>query len=173
MKKLNLAGFLCGVLLFTAFGCEKNNNEIPIEFTFRLLDTLGNKSNTFNEGENIIFSFLMENKSSQDLNVENFFPIEEFFKVYKTNGELISFGTPYEGFCEIGFFAIPSKGIMELKVPWVVSDNPKHYGFCLLKSSDQITHLPKGKYFSAFSTIFNIDGSETDTKNFKVEFTVK
>lgn len=173
MKKIKLIGSFCGIFMLMAFGCEKNQNDLPVEFTFRLLDTLGNKSNTFSEGENIIFSFLMENKTPQDIYVENFFPLEEFFKVYKTNGELISFGTPYEGVCYIGFFPIPSKGVMELKVPWVVSDNPKHYGFCLSKSSDQITHLPKGKYFSAFSTIFNIDGSETDTKNFKVEFTVK
>jgi hypothetical protein len=173
MKKIKLVGFLFGIVLFTAFGCEKNKNDIPIDFTFRLLDTLGNKSTTFNEGENIIFSFLITNKSSKDQMVENFFPNDEFFKVYKSNGEAISYGKPYDAVCYIGFFTIPANDNLEFKCPWVVSSNPEHYGLCLMQSYDHINYLPKGNYFTAFSASFNEDGSQTDVKQFKIEFTVK
>ncbi|MDD2198067.1 MAG: hypothetical protein PHW91_12865 [Bacteroidales bacterium] len=161
------------LLAFCLSGCEKNKNDIPVDFTFQLLDTLGNESITFNEGENIIFSFLVTNKSSKVQMVENFFPIDEFFNVYKSNQEEINFGKPYDGNCEIGYFSIPANCSLEFKCPWVVSSDPDHYGFCLAQNQDHLDCLPIGSYFTVFSSSFNVDGSQTEVKQFKIEFTVK
>ncbi len=96
MRKIILLTLL--VTLFFAMGCEKKEDKIPIDFKFRLLDTLGNESTVFNEGENIIFSFEVINNSSEDVYLKNFFPNHDFFRVYQpnTDGGILDYGTPYE-----------------------------------------------------------------------------
>lgn len=56
MKKNGLA-LLLFTLILVIVSCKKDNSDLPIEYKFVLLDTLGNEKTVFNEGENIIFSF--------------------------------------------------------------------------------------------------------------------
>lgn len=177
MKRFRLIGFLCGVIFFTGFSCKKNNNEFPVEFKLRLVDTLGNEKTVFNQGENIVFSFLVTNKSADDLMLENFLPNDEFFRLYQLipNESSVNYGKPYDAICEIGFFTVPAKSVLEFKCPWVSSENANYYGYCL-GTSQNGSHsyfLPLGNFFSSFSSAFNIGNIQTEEKQFEVKFSVK
>lgn len=78
---MRLIGFIYGIIFFTGFSCKKNNNELPLDFKLRLLDTLGNEKTVYNQGENIVFSFLVINKSADDLMLESFLDNYEFFRL--------------------------------------------------------------------------------------------
>ena len=174
-KILNIAlMFLLPVLL--GAGCEKEENELPVEFKFVLLDTLGNEKTEFNQGENIIFSFQVINKSSEDLMLENFFPNKDFFRVYQTNTSegTLNYGIPYEGVSYIGYFPVPANGQLELKCPWVSSGNTHYYGDWLLIDQElHQTFLPKGSFYTGFSQSFKIGEVQTEEKYFEIKFTVK
>lgn len=175
MKRFILFGFLCGIIFFTGFSCKKNSDEIPVVFKLRLLDTLGNEKTVFNQGENIVFSFLVKNNSADDLMLETFFPNDDFFHIYQTgtNGETISHGIPYDLICYIGYFTIPANGYIEFKCPWVISSNPNHYGLCFEQNENHVSFLPLGNFFTSFSSAFNIGNIQTKEKQFEVIFFVK
>ena len=104
IKTLAVLGFLCGLLLPSMLSCKKNSNELPVEFQLRVLDTLGIEKSVFKQGENIVFSFVIENKSSEDL---FFFHAQmnttDFFRLYKLDSSQnhSDLGKPYKHiFCE-------------------------------------------------------------------------
>ncbi len=147
MRKIILLTLL--VTLFFAMGCEKEKDKIPIDFKFRLLDTLGNESAVFNEGENIIFSFEVINNSSEDVYLKNFFPNHDFFRVYH-----------------------PANGLLEFRCPWKSVDNFEYY--CLYpKDEAHETFLPIGDFYTGFSQSFKIEENQTEEKHFKINFTIK
>jgi hypothetical protein len=161
-------------LLFAS--CEKDKNELPVDFKFVLLDTLGNEKTVFNQGENIIFSFQVINNSSEDLYLENFLPNNDFFKVFQPNTDegLLSYGYPYDIICEIGAFHVPKNNLLEIKSPWTNSENNTHYFYCLL--ADKELHkdfLPTGNFYSEFTQSFKIGGIQTEEKHFKINFTIQ
>jgi len=164
-------------LLFAS--CEKDKNELPVEFKFRLLDTLGNEKTVFKQGENIIFSFQIINNSSEDLYFEHFSPNGEFFRVYKPNTTegLLSYGCPYEYlFCEyIGAFKIPKNDIFEVVIPWY--ENIKYtrgYIGCPIETFHRdVNDLIQGNYYTEFSQSFKIGDIQTEEKHFKINFTIQ
>ncbi len=174
MKYLKLISLLFAVaLLFT--NCKKNKNELPVEFKFVLLDTLGNEKTVFNQGENIIFSFQVINNSSEDLYIENFLDNNNLFRIYQpnTNGGTLDYGKPYDGICYIGGFFVKANQTLEMKCPWVNSkDSVYHYCFLCEKELHE-KFLPVGNYYTKFSQSFKIDKIQTKEKHFKINFKVK
>jgi len=176
MKNLKLTILLLATALLFIASCDKNKNELPVEFKFRLLDTLGNEKTEFNQGENIIFSFLVINKNSEDLMLENFLPNNDFFRIYQPNTSegTLNYGLPYDAICEISYFTIPANDILELKCPWVSSDNSSYYYNCLLTNKElHETFIPVGNFYTNFMQSFKIKDVQTEEKQFKINFTVK
>jgi hypothetical protein len=167
-----LSTFFAIAIIFVS--CEKDKNELPVVFKFVLLDTLGNETTVFNQGKNIIFSFQVINNSTEDLYLENFFPNDEFFRVYQpnTNGEILDYGIPYESYIKIGSFKIPTNGILNIEYPWEggVFWNEE---YPILSSESRNEDLPIGNYHTEFSQSFKIGEIQTEEKHFKINFTVK
>ncbi|MCK9448342.1 MAG: hypothetical protein M0Q41_05110 [Bacteroidales bacterium] len=180
IKTLAVLGLLCGLLLPSMLSCKKNSNELPVEFQLRVLDTLGIEKSVFKQGENIVFSFVIENKSSEDL---FFFHAQmnttDFFRLYKLDSSQnhSDLGKPYKHiFCEmIGGLTIPATGSLKIEIPWLWHKD-QNYGYigCPNDNYHSDTHpLTKGEYRSAFSSAFKIDDIQTEVKHFEVKFSVK
>lgn len=180
VKTLTVLGLLCGLLLPTMLCCKKNSNELPVEFQLRVLDTLGVEKSVFKQDENIVFSFVIENKSSEDL----FFShsqmnTTDFFRLHKLNSSqnYLDLGKPYDHiFCEmIGALTISSAGSLKIEIPWLWHKD-QNFGYigCPNDNYHSDTHpLAKGDYRSAFSSTFIIDDIQTEEKHFEVKFSVK
>ncbi len=174
MKTKILSTFFAIAIIFVS--CEKDKTELPVEFKFVLLDTLGIEKTVFNQGENIIFSFQVINKSSEDLIIGNFFPNDDFFRAYQQNtiGGTLDYGKPYDAVCEIGSFPIHAKNKLVFKCPWKDSNNDAFYCSCLLTEKGQHNDvLPIGNFYTEFSQSFKIGEIQTEEKHFKINFTVK
>ncbi len=173
-NKLSLLLFAAIVLLSS---CKKDPPELPLEYKYVLLDTLRNERTEFNQGENIVFSFQIINKGSEDLFVQNFLTTYEFFKVYQinTNEDTLDYGTPYDLSCEIGHFIIPKNDKLEINFPWVNSDNNSFYNTCLFVGDSTLheTFLPIGRFYTIIEQSFIIADVNTETKYFKISFTIK
>lgn len=175
MKKNGLA-LLLFTLILVIVSCKKDNSDLPIEYKFVLLDTLGNEKTVFNEGENIIFSFQVINKGLEDQFLENFLPNNDFFRIYQptTNEETLDYGIPYDVICEIGYFTIPANDTLEINCPWVNSENNNFYFSCLITDTAlHETFLPIGNFYTNFEQSFKIADIKTETKHFKINFTIK
>ena len=175
MKYLKLASLLFAIaLLFSS--CEKNKNELPLDFKFVLLDTLDNEKTEFSYGENIIFSFQIKNNSSEKIAVNNFLPNNDFFKVYQlsTSEGVVAQGKSYDLINELGAFFIPGNDTFEFKCPWKSSTNSSLYAGYLIPIKEQhTTFLPIGKYYSEFTESFSNGEIQTEEKHFNINFTVK
>lgn len=175
MKKNKLALLLFATALILA-SCSKDKTNLPVEYKFVLLDTLGNEKEEFSQGENIIFSFQVINKGSEDLFLENFFPNNDFFRVYQpnTNEGTLDYGIPYDIICEIGYFTIPTNDTLEINCPWVNSENNNYYYSCLIADTAlHETFLPIGNFYTNFEQSFKIADIKTEIKHFKINFTIK
>ncbi len=176
MKHLKLAIIALATILMFFASCEKNKTDLPVEFKFVLLDTLGNEKTVFSQGKNIIFSFQVINNGSKDLMLENFFPNDDFFRVYQlnTNGGTLDYGIPYDVICEIGYFSIPANGILKINCPLVNSENNNFYYSCLIADTAlHKTFLSIGNYYTEFTQSFKIGDIQTEEKHFRIDFTVK
>lgn len=176
MKKNKLSLLLFATIVLLA-SCNKDTTEPPLEYKFVLLDTLGNEKTEFNQGENIVISFQIINKGSEDLYMQNTLGHNyDFFRVNQlnTNGDTLDYGKPYDGTCEIGHFIIPKNDTLEFNCPWVKSENNNFYHFCLYPDPElHETYLPIGNFYTNFEQSFIISGVNTETKYFKINFTVK
>ncbi|MEA3504684.1 MAG: hypothetical protein U9R32_05740 [Bacteroidota bacterium] len=175
MKNLKLTTLLLAtVFLFIATSCAKNKNELPVEFKFRLLDTLGNEKTVFNQGENMIFSFQVINHSSKNLMLENFFPNDDFFRVYQPNINegTLNYGIPYEAFVLIEYFSILQNDTLKIEYPWEagVLWNEK---YPILSNESDNLDLPIGSFYTEFSQSFKIGDIQTETKDFRINFTIE
>jgi len=179
MKHLKLAIIALATILMFFASCEKNKTDLPVEFKFVLLDTLGNEKTVFNQGENLIFSFQVINSGSEDLMLENFFPNDDFFRVYQlnTNGGTLDYGKPYEHlFCEyIGAFQISKNDTFKIEIPW--NESVKYtdgYIGCPMETYHRNTSILNiGNFYTEFTQSFKIGDIQTEEKHFKINFTVK
>jgi len=154
--------------------CDKNKQNLPIDFEFVLLDTLGNEKTVFKQGENIIFSFQVKNNSDEDVYLKNSFIYDDFFKVYQTNTPegTLSYGRPYDVICYIGAFNIPANETFNMKCPWYYATDSTLLHSCLHQKSE-VRNLPVGNYFTEFTQSFEIGDIQTEEKHFKINFTVE
>ena len=176
MKKNKLSLLLFAMIVILA-SCNKDNTDFPLEYKYVLLDILGNEKTEFNQGENIVFSFQVINKGSEDLLLRNFLNNYGFFRVYQinTNEDTLDYGKSYDGYCEVGGFIIPKNDKFEITCPWVNTENNYFYDYCL-SVNDTILHqtyLPIGNFYTNFEQLFIIPDLKTETEYFKINFTVK
>lgn len=180
--KTNLMFYL--LLLFIPFvGCDKLDNELPIAFKYRALDVDGNERSVFNEGENVIFSFVTENKSDRKIFTNPCYPnYPGFFDLYKINTSEGDFnlGSPFEFYILVNYkVEIDVNGATEIQAPWykyASGEYPLSYPYDGVHVDTP--DLTKGEYKSSFSASFKFkdaDGNEyeTETKYFEFKFTVK
>lgn len=157
-----------------AFSCEKNDNDsIPVEFKLRVLNEQGIENKTFNEGENIIFSFLVINKSTETIFVENFFPNEDFFRVYQymADNDSINHGIPYESVILVGSFNILVQDTLKIEYPWNNADIDP-YEYPILSGEKENPRLSRGDYITYFTQTFKIGNIQTEEKYFEFNFTI-
>ncbi len=178
MKKLIFLSAIA-LWLFAATGCEKDEQNLPVDFKFCLLDTLGNEKTVFNQGENIIFCFEITNKTSQDVRIGNFLPNDNFFRVFQpdTPEGKLDYGKPYNCNVEIGYFSVKRDSIFKIEYPWkgTTSWNER---YSVLFSEIKKENLPKGNFVTEFSQSFEISEIEkenyfTEEKHFKINFKVQ
>ena len=84
---------------FTSCKEEVDIDSNSVKFEFRLLNSDGEQSNVFEEGENIVFSFLIINEGNKDLFFQQeSFNTTEFLKVYEntSEGNVNAIGKPYK-----------------------------------------------------------------------------
>ncbi len=167
MKYLKLVSLLFATVLIFA-GCDKNKNELPVEFKFVLLDTLGNEKTVFNQGETIIFSFQVINNSSEDLMLEN------FLRVYQpnTNEGDLDCGKPYTGFTLRAGYSVYTNDTLHIKYLWNNINSDNHDDFIIFGDNKR-PDLPKGIFYTEFTQSFKIGEFQTEEKYFKISFTVK
>lgn len=183
MKNLSKILFLFGIIVFMAFSCDENeNNSIPVEFKLRVLNEQGVETTTFNEGENVIFSFLVTNQTNEDLYFyQGQMNLNDFFSLIKlnTSDEDLLLGKPYNLiFCDkIGALKIPANGSLDITVPWLYDSNISlGYNGCEATEGEYHTNtlpLSVGNYKSEFSSSFKISEYQTEEKYFEVKFTIK
>ena len=139
------------------------NNEGNIKF--RLLNQDGVETTVFKKGENIIFDLSIENNTDVNWTLVYGFKGgdivlgEDFFCVYKANGEYI--GVPWSGmFCEESlqqeWIYLPHS-IVHIKCPWYM-DSSIWIGNPLCKgtvSGEDWPVLSEGSYYTAFSITYN------------------
>ena len=175
--KINRWAFLLIVAILAMGGCKKDKSDLPVAYKFVLIDTLGNVKTQFNQGENIIFSFRIINNGSEDLFVENFFPNDDFFRIYQTNalGGTVDLGIPYLAYTmPYGYFVYKTDGF-KIEYPWnnITADNANNF---VLFGDNERPDLPKGTFYTEFSQLFTYnfeDEDKTDSQHFKINFTVK
>lgn len=173
---------LSSILLFS--NCEEEKSDIPVDFEFRLLNMNGEPSTVFNEGEDIIFSFIIVNKSKNQLYLKAITNMDDFFKVFdlsfkQENGELISLGKPYKAVqCEfVNGYTIPSLDTLKIEIPWVPLENEiDSYPKILCNYNFDNSYLTANEYVTRFASTFIIDEAnsefETDIKSFEINFNV-
>jgi hypothetical protein len=173
MKKITSVILILGIIIFTAFSCESDNNSISVNFKLRLLNEQGKETKIFNEGENIIFSFLIINNSSEDLFLENFLPNDDFFRVYKLSETEanVDYGIPYGAVLEINGYQINAKDTLEIKYGWKESENIPNSSY-FITYHIETNELPKGSYISTFSSSFNIGNLNINEKKIEIEFEI-
>ncbi len=175
-NKLLLLLFVLIVILASCNKDKIDETDSPLEYRYILMDTLRNEKTEFNQGENIVFSFQIINKSSEDLMIRNFLGPWPF-KVYqiKINEDTLDYGYPYDGSCEVGGFMIPKNDTTEFNCPWVYSENNNFYHFCLFVGDPTLheTYLPIGNFYTNFEPTIEIPDLKTETKYFEINFTVK
>ena len=174
MRNLEFLTLIFTVALFFS-SCEKNKNELPVKFEFNLLDTMGIEKIEFNHGENIIFSFQMINHSSEDLVLENFFPNNEFFRVYQTDTQegILDWGIPYDGYYKISGFKMSSNDTLRIEYPWESKTGIINENYWIVFGDKTNPALQRGDYTTYFSQSFKIDDIKMEEQHFKINFTVK
>ena len=196
MKTITTILFLCGIIMFTAFSCEKEKTENlqrdefvafgdvkifePVAIRLALLDTNLQPTNTFKEGENFVFSLAIMNLSDSTLYLKHHnINREDLFKVFKINddGEEICIGKPfYRIFCnKISGQFIGSSAVWGGRISWLKDSTLDANIQCPRIETYHNETLPLilGKYKTKFSSKFSFSDFETDTLNFNYEFEIK
>lgn len=172
----------CLFCLFSFCSCDTSDTVEADSFSyeFRLLNENGNPSTQFEEGENLIFSFLIINKTREDIFLQQeSFDTSDFLKVhsqaYSNEGEAVM-GKPYETiFCTYqNGVLIPASDTLKLEIPWVVNISNNYPHFCLLQEN---SYLQAGKYKTSFTSSFKFEKGEssfeTEKMHFEIGFEVK
>lgn len=148
-------------------------------FKFYLLNEKNQPTTIFNEKENIIFSFSIENKLGDDISATTDFIDSNFFRVYKTTNS-VDMGKPWTGlWCEYSLsdkkINISSAEISQLSCPWVLTEKYQpDYPICMSESKN---YLPIGNYYTIIRLNFHyFRGNEQKLINdviFKINFKIQ
>src|SRR5690606_22792500 len=203
MKNTFKMAFLLLITAFCTLGCTQDTSLLDqapdnpaidvktygdLEFVYQVTDMEGNPQSTFREGENLMFSFVVKNRSDEDKPVFNrwWFPnaIDDFFALYRTNSKdkiLIgkSFkigGNTYDGFGQ----GVPAQSEIEYRIPWLTQKDT-YYIMPIHRPERDIFNkrgyvaaeplpepLLQGEYYSGFT--FELQDEEI---SFSITFLIK
>lgn len=145
----------------TASNKKSSKRKAEVSLNFTLLNKDGQESTVFSEGENFLFSLLLENNSGDTLFLDNSFLTDGngFCAVFTHDDKLV--GQPFasSGSQVVSSDAHPffgSQKEFKLDVPWSDSRSSwsvLHHNFKGLKRGS----LPKGKYYTTFNHRFCFD----------------
>ncbi|MCU0352906.1 MAG: hypothetical protein MUD08_04075 [Cytophagales bacterium] len=184
--ELSMKPSLCSLLLFVAllnmaFDCsDKDENNLPAEVRYRLLNEQGEETTRFREGENVTFSLVISNRSEQTINIYGF-PFADVGTVRRLDmhsSESGMMGKPHSGFkCTYDnnpFIFLP-RSTHDVRISWIPKSTDALGVFCIVQKNSP---LPKGRYRTEFSTpiSFSIDGGDmqtTDPYRFSIDFEIK
>jgi hypothetical protein len=177
---INLSFYIFCLSSFCSCNTSDNIEANSFRYEFRLLNENGKPSTQFEEGENIIFSFLIINETRKDIFLQQgSFDTSEFMKVYSkaysNEGEAV-IGKPYETiFCTYqNGVLVPASDTLKLEIPWVVNTSNNYPHFCKLQEN---SYLQPGKYKTSFTSSFKFERGnssfETEKMHFEIDFEVK
>ncbi len=163
-----LRQLVCGLLItnFGIFSCgqaEYSPSQDSPSFDFKLQVLHENfvSDTVFEEGENIILSFIIINRSDTKVSLDQSrFQSNDFLRVYKTdsnselNNSMIDIGRPYRTiFCsyQLGV-TIPAHDTLKLSIPWIPTRESVSENFCLLNTNSP---LQTGTYQTRFKQNFS------------------
>ena len=127
-----------------------------INFRFSLLKARYQPSTVFKEGENIIFSFSIENALQDTIFVSTDFITPDFYRVFKSDH--IDMGKPWTGlWCDYSLakeeLAIAPSNEKEINCPWVSASNIRpDYPLCMSQSQ---SYLMVGDYYTFINLGFH------------------
>jgi hypothetical protein len=127
-----------------------------INFRFSLLKARYQPSTVFKEGENIIFSFSIENALQDTIFVSTDFITPDFYRVFKSDN--IDMGKPWTGlWCDYSLakeeLAIAPSNVKELNCPWVLNPSIQaDYPLCMSQSK---SYLMAGDYYTFINLGFH------------------
>lgn len=95
MKTLTNILFLCGIIMFTEFSCEKEKPK-TIEFFVKLVNDKNVVIDTFEKGDSVLFKFYLINNMGREITYVRNEGIMDFLTVHKKNlkGEYEYIGNP-------------------------------------------------------------------------------
>lgn len=144
-----------------------NSSDYTVNVDYHLENAEGIETTTFKEGENIVFSISVVNKSKSDLTQHRDPLVGSAMMVYNSDGKAV--GTPLYAWDEdiedvLYWFVVKAGGRTYWRVPWV-------YDASLLDSNDETFHLSErkrvgylkpGRYYTELIINFSvtIDGKE-------------
>lgn len=152
---------LTPMLLLLALSCLENDSPVtPFGVEFRLLNTQGEATTTFQEDENIFFEVEIENNSGENHSLLFITPNDSnLIRVYQTlETELALVGSPLEIIAQTNFIhghPIPANETFLLKIPWSGDGIGKKVpnGWRV----DQIINEPlkRGNYYAELTLLLN------------------
>lgn len=164
MKLIKLL-LLLAILPAAAIRCEDEDPSF-VQLSYRTLDSSGNASNRFNEGENFVISLKITNSSSEELfYTRNHESNEDFAMVFRlsgSRGEKIGkpFPLQYPGATREGGHFIEPNSSIEYAFPWVYDESlykvPSSGGYWDVNGEYpyNTTPLAKGRYEISFTEDF-------------------
>ncbi|MDH6056863.1 hypothetical protein [Umezakia ovalisporum] len=185
MKALLSFSLLLLAVILMAFSCSTPGDvspQLPLTFSYTLLNASGDSTLTFSEGEEISFRFKIKNDTEEPIILYNFlrdllgtdgaFYVEQKISMEPdSESKWIRVGracTPYY-ITDIGGIGISAHSFYEIKFKW----------FDTLSGSCEKANPPlnKGNYRSSFTCKFTGNGGTyagvSTTQTFNVQFTVK
>jgi len=167
--------YLLPLIGLLAFACmEDRPPNPPVEVRFQLLNTSGEATTVFQEGEDIYFQLLIKNNSDENIGLFNFEPNDmKLFMVYQHDIDQ-EIGSPIKLIGqEIDILGYPIEGNASIlfRVPWTglkPSSLPEGWAVILNENNP----LEAGAYFTAFDMNF-IFAKFTVKEKFRIDFEVR
>jgi hypothetical protein len=173
------------LLLFLLLGCHKEKTPFPIQIEYALLNSKGEKTNSFKQGEEIIFQLSMTNVSQETwyLPFDSQYGIlgnKDLFYVFK-NKEGI--GSPQK---DVSFLfkkalKFEPNSNKKFSIPWIVTDSTKIYFPFFYDKQNPNKILLSGTYESKFNLSYSVTDreflpytpSESGNINYNLTFNIK
>jgi len=162
MKAILKIIVLCGIIVFTAFSCEKEKPE-TIEVLVELVNDNNVVIDTFEKGDSVLFKFYLTNLMGREVTYLRPNPeIIDFLKVFKQNftGDYEYLGQPHVA---IPFIIIPEK----------IKDNEvKLLGSVPITSDFNWPEMNPGNYYVGDTLKITIDDERCHFES-RIYFTIK
>ncbi len=174
--------FLAGLL---SYGCEDQEamegevkkatsetcleSDFPLCFIYETLNEQGQPDKVFEEGENIILSFKVINRSDGDVFIKNqdfYYAHPDFTRIINSRGEEVAHLTDKIGTQDRGFETAPKRSALTFQISYYndtsLVNAPWKGGDYLRHPAPEGPPLPPGDYTSAFAYryLLSVEGQE-------------